>query len=64
MQPASAPVRSFALNLAGAWSLLMIIDPSALQDKLHSLFNQRSFAGLLILKLDMVDECDSPLGIG
>jgi hypothetical protein len=32
--------------------------------KLYELFNHRSFAGLLILKLDMVDERDSPPGIG
>jgi hypothetical protein len=32
-----------------------IIDPWALQDKLYELFNDRPFAGLLILKLDMVD---------
>jgi hypothetical protein len=38
--------------------------PSTLQDKLHELFNRRSFAGLLIFKLDMVDECGSPPGIG
>ena len=41
-----------------------MIDPSAQQDKLHELFNHRSFPGLLVLKLDMVDERDSPLGIG
>ena len=41
-----------------------IIDPYAWQDKLHELFNDRPFAALLILKLDMVDERDSPLGIG
>jgi len=41
-----------------------IIDPWALRDKLYELFNDRPFAGLLILKLDMVDERDSPLGIG
>jgi hypothetical protein len=39
-------------------------DPWALQDELRALFNDRPFAGLLILKLDMVDERDSPLGIG
>jgi hypothetical protein len=42
----------------------VIIDPWVLQDRLHELFNDRPFAGLLILKLDMVDERDSPLGIG
>ena len=32
--------------------------------KLHELFNDRSFAGLLIRKLDMVDERRSTLRIG
>jgi hypothetical protein len=37
---------------------------SVTASSLSGLFNQRSFAGLLVLKLDMVDERDSPLGIG
>jgi hypothetical protein len=32
--------------------------------KLHELFNDRSFAGLLIRELDMVDERHSTLRIG
>jgi hypothetical protein len=41
-----------------------ISDPLALQVNLYELFDDRSFAGLLILQFEMVDERSSALGIG
>jgi hypothetical protein len=41
-----------------------IIDPTTLHVNLYELFDNRSFAGLLILEFDMVDERCPALGIG